>query len=85
LRTREWFAEELRKVGRKDVFECGKFLLADFGASGPAFVCPLGEERHFVAPIEAKRLRRDLCGLGIGTRREMELLVREIIRLREKR
>ena len=84
LRTREWFAEELRKLGTRTFASAGNFLLADFGASGPALFARL-EKKGILLRDRSKAIAPGFVRIGIGTRREMELLVREIIRLREKR
>jgi len=84
LRTREWFAEELGKLGAKTFSSAGNFLLADFGASGPALFARL-EKKGILLRERSKATAPGLVRIGIGTRREMELLVREIIRLWEKR
>ena len=84
LRTREWFAEELRKLGARTFSSAGNFLLADFGASGLALFARL-EKKGILLRDRSKAIAPGFVRIGIGTRREMELLAREIIRLREKR
>jgi len=84
LRTREWFAEELRKTGARTFSSAGNFLLADFGARGPAMFAQL-EKKGILLRDRSKSIAPGFVRIGIGTRREMEILVREIIRLREKR
>jgi len=84
LRTREWFAEELRKLGARTFASAGNFLLADFGAGGPALFARL-EKKGILLRDRSKAIAPGFVRIGIGTRPEMELLVREIIRLREKR
>jgi len=84
LQTREWFAEELRKLGARTFSSAGNFLLADFGASGPALFARL-EKKGILLRERSKAIAPGFVRIGIGTRREMELLVREIIRLWEKR
>jgi len=84
LQTREWFAEELGKLGARTFSSAGNFLLADFGAGGPALFARL-EKKGILLRDRSKAIAPGFVRIGIGTRREMELLVREIIRLREKR
>jgi len=84
LRTREWFAEELRKLGARTFASAGNFLLADFGASGPGLFARL-EKKGILLRDRSKAIAPGFVRIGIGTRREMELLVREIIRFWEKR
>jgi len=84
LGTREWFAEELRKTGARAFSSAGNFLLADFGAKGPAMFAQL-ERKGILLRDRSKAIAPGFVRIGIGTRREMEILVREIIRLREKR
>jgi histidinol-phosphate aminotransferase len=84
LRTREWFAEELRKIGARAFSSAGNFLLADFGAGGPAMFAQL-EKKGILLRDRSKAIAPGFVRIGIGKRHEMEILVREIIRLREKR
>jgi len=84
LRTREWFAAELRKMGARAFSSAGNFLLADFGADGPAMFAQL-EKKGILLRDRSQAIAPGFVRIGIGTRREMEILVREIIRLREKR
>jgi histidinol-phosphate aminotransferase len=84
LRTREWFAEELRETGARTFSSAGNFLLADFGARGPAMFTQL-EKKGILLRDRSRSIAPGFVRIGIGTRREMEILVREIVRLREKR
>jgi histidinol-phosphate aminotransferase len=84
LRTREWFAKELRKIGARAFKSAGNFLLADFGTGGPAIFAQL-EKKGILLRDRSNAIAPGFVRIGIGTRREMEILVREIIRLWEKR
>ncbi len=80
LQTLEWFAKELGKLGAKTFPSAGNFLLTDFGAAGPElFVCL--EKRGILLRDRSKAIRPGFVRIGIGTRMEMEMLVREIKRL----
>jgi histidinol-phosphate aminotransferase len=83
LRTREWFSEELQKLGANAFPSAGNFLLADFGASGPALFARL-EQKGILLRDRSKAIAPGFVRIGIGTRREMEVLVRAISRLWEK-
>jgi histidinol-phosphate aminotransferase len=84
LKTREWFAKKLETLGARAFASAGNFLLADFGASGPALFARL-EKRGILLRDRSKAIAPGFVRIGIGTQREMELLVREISRLWEKR
>ena len=84
LKTREWFAGELQESGARTFPSAGNFLLADFGASGPALFVRL-EKKGILLRDRTKAIAPGFVRIGIGTRREMELLVREIRRLWERR
>ena len=79
LKTREWFAAELRKLGARAFPSAGNFLLADFGASGPALFTRL-EKKGILLRDRSKAIAPGFVRIGIGTRREMETLVKEIRR-----
>ncbi|HLK05493.1 MAG TPA: histidinol-phosphate transaminase [Candidatus Acidoferrum sp.] len=84
LQTREWFSKELRELGAREFPSAGNFLLADFGASGPTLFARL-EKKGILLRDRSKVIAPGFVRIGIGTRREMETLVREIQRLWENR
>jgi len=79
LEKREWFAEELRRLGAKPFPSAGNFLLADFGESGPTLFARL-EKKGILLRDRSKAIAPGFVRIGIGTRREMETLVHEIKR-----
>jgi len=84
LKTREWFACKLQELGARTFPSAGNFLLADFGAGGPALFARL-EKKGILLRERTKAIAPGFVRIGIGTRQEMDLLVREIKRLQEKR
>jgi histidinol-phosphate aminotransferase len=84
LTVREWFALQLETLGARTFPSAGNFLLADFGASGPALFARL-EKKGILLRERSKAIAPGFARIGIGTRREMEVLLREIRRLWEKR
>ncbi|HLZ13775.1 MAG TPA: histidinol-phosphate transaminase [Candidatus Acidoferrum sp.] len=84
LTVREWFAHALETLGARTFPSAGNFLLADFGASGPALFARL-EKKGILLRERSKVIAPGFARIGIGTRREMEVLLREIRRLWEKR
>jgi histidinol-phosphate aminotransferase len=84
LKTRRWFANELNKL---DVFTYpseGNFLLANFGPGGPDFFVKL-EKKGILLRERTKAIGPGYARIGIGTREEMETLLREIRKWRERR
>lgn len=77
LGTREWFANELKALGVRSFPSAGNFLLADFGAGGPALFAKL-EKKGILLRERTKAIAPGFVRIGIGTRREMQTLVREI-------
>jgi histidinol-phosphate aminotransferase len=80
LRTREWFAKELRNLGARAFPSAGNFLLADFGLTGPALFVQL-ERKGILLRDRSKAIAPGFVRIGIGTRHEMETLIREIKKL----
>jgi histidinol-phosphate aminotransferase len=84
LKIRRWFANELNKL---DVFtypSAGNFLLANFGPGGPGFFAKL-EKKGILLRERTKAIGPGYVRIGIGTREEMETLLREIRKWRERR
>jgi histidinol-phosphate aminotransferase len=84
LKTRQWFSNELNKMGVFTFPSAGNFLLANFGPGGPALFAKL-EKKGILLRERTKAIGSGFVRIGIGTRDEMETLVREIRKLGEKR
>jgi len=84
LRTREWFAKELKAMEVKTFPSAGNFLLANFGRGGPGLFARL-EKRGILLRERTKAIAPGFVRIGIGTQQEMEILLREIRRPREER
>jgi histidinol-phosphate aminotransferase len=83
LKTRRWFANELNQLGALTYPSAGNFLLANFGPDGPALFGKL-ERKGILLRERTKAIGPGYVRIGIGTRGEMETLLREIRKLREK-
>lgn len=83
LKTRRWFANELNKMGVFTYPSAGNFLLANFGPSGPALFTKL-EKKGILLRERTKAIGPGFVRIGIGTRAEMEALLRAIGRLGAK-
>jgi histidinol-phosphate aminotransferase len=84
LRTREWFAKELKAMEVKTFASAGNFLLANFGPGGPGLFARL-EKRGILLRERTKAIAPGFVRIGIGTQQEMETLLREIRRPGEER
>lgn len=84
LKRREWFAKELEAMRVRTFPRAGNFLLANFGPEGPAFFARL-EKKGILLRERTKAIAPGFVRIGIGTRNEMETLLREIQRWREGR
>lgn len=84
LQTREWFSKELDRLGARTFTSAGNFLLADFGPEGPALFERL-ERKGILLRDRSKSIAPGFARIGIGTRREMETLAREIKKLWRQR
>ncbi len=84
LKTRQWFANELNKMGVFTYPSAGNFLLANFGPGGPTLFAKL-EKKGILLRERTKAIGPGFVRIGIGTRDEMEISLREIRKLREKR
>lgn len=74
-RRREWFAAELSKQGVRVFPTAANFLLADFGARGPAFFRKLA--RHNILVRErSKDLGPGFARITIGTQTELSKFLR---------
>ena len=74
-RRREWFAAELRNNGVRVYPSAANFLLADFGAGGPAFFRKLA--RHNILVRErTKDLGPGFARITIGTQAELNKFLR---------
>ena len=79
--TRAWFAGELHRLGVKTYPSAGNFLLANFGPSGPELFRRL-ERRGILLRDRSKEIGPGFVRISIGTRAEMQCLLKEIKRLR---
>jgi len=84
LKTKRWFANELNKLGVFTYPSAGNFLLANFGPDGPALFTKL-ERKGILLRERTKEIGPGFVRIGIGTREEMETLLREIRKSGEKR
>ncbi|MBS1842683.1 MAG: histidinol-phosphate transaminase [Acidobacteria bacterium] len=84
LTTRRWFASELSKMGILTFPSAGNFLLANFGPNGPELFAKL-ERKGILLRERTKAIGPGFVRIGIGTREEMETLLREIRKLGERR
>jgi histidinol-phosphate aminotransferase len=79
LRTRVWFEKELLKLGVKTYPSAGNFLLADFGPKGSE-MCRRLQAEGVLLRDRSKDMGPGFLRVSIGTRTEMERLVRLIKR-----
>src|SRR5713226_10143015 len=80
LRTREWFAGELRKLGVKTFASDGNFLLANFGPGGTQLFHRLENEGILVRE-RTHDLGPGFVRITIGTAVEMKLALKKIKQL----
>jgi histidinol-phosphate aminotransferase len=80
-RTRAWFEKELHKVSVKTYPSAGNFLLADFGP-GASEMCAELFKKGVLLRDRAKDIGPGIVRVSIGTRKEMERLLKLIKRLR---
>jgi histidinol-phosphate aminotransferase len=81
LRMRAWFEKELRKLSVKTYPSGGNFLLCDFGPGGPEMFRKL-EGDGVLLRDRSKEIGAGFVRITIGTKLEMERLVRLIKRYR---
>jgi histidinol-phosphate aminotransferase len=74
LRVRKAFAEELSKLGVRVFPGAGNFLLAYFGAHGPALFAELGR-RGILVRERSKDIGAGFVRISIGTKSEMRQLL----------
>jgi histidinol-phosphate aminotransferase len=79
--TRCWFAEQLEQLGVKTYPSGGNFLLANFGPSGEPLFRDL-DRRGILVRERSKDLGPGFVRITIGTRTEMERLLKVIRRFR---
>jgi histidinol-phosphate aminotransferase len=72
-----WFATELERIGVKIFPSAGNFLLANFGAPGPALFRKL-ERQGILVRDRSKDLGPGFVRISIGTRPEMRRLLQAI-------
>ena len=77
--VRTWFAKELSKLGVKTYPTAGNFVLANFGVGGPELFQRL-ERRGILLRERTKEIGPGFVRITIGTRSEMERLLKEIKR-----
>jgi histidinol-phosphate aminotransferase len=80
LRTRAWFADELRRLGVKTFVSAGNFLLANFGPGGPRLFQRL-EREGILLRERTHDLGPGFVRITIGTPAEMKLLLKTIKQL----
>jgi histidinol-phosphate aminotransferase len=80
LRTREWFAGELQKLGVRTFPSAGNFLLANFGPGGPQLFQKL-EREGILLRERTHDLGPGFVRITIGTSSEMKLLLTKVKRL----
>ena len=73
-RLRAWFAKELKKLGVKTYPSAGNFLLANFGADGPALFQSL-EKQGILLRERSKDIGLGFVRITIGTSPEMKRLL----------
>jgi histidinol-phosphate aminotransferase len=79
LKLRSWFAERLSFLGAQTFPSGGNFLLANFGPAGPALFSKLARQGILLRPRTGD-MGTGFVRITIGTRREMQTLLREIKR-----
>ena len=75
--TRKWLAAQLRQIGVNTFPSAGNFLLADFGARGPALFRWL-DSQGILLRDRSREIAPGFVRITIGTRAEMERLLRAI-------
>jgi histidinol-phosphate aminotransferase len=81
LLMRGWFEKQLQKLNVKTYPSAGNFLLADFGPGGPE-LCRRLEGDGVLLRDRAKEIGPGFVRVSIGTKTEMERLMRLIKRYR---
>ncbi len=76
-KLRKWFTAELEKLGVKTYRSAGNFLLANFGASGPALFQRL-EKQGILLRDRSKDIGPGFVRITIGTQSEMRRLLKTI-------
>ncbi len=79
-RLRAWFETELHGLGVKTFPSAGNFLLANFGPGGPRLFQRL-ERDGILLRERTKELGPGFVRISIGTRAEMQMLLKKIKRL----
>lgn len=83
LRLRRWFMQQLNALAITTFPSAGNFVLADFGRLGPSLFAKLERKGILIRP-RTHDLGPGFVRITIGTRAEMETLLREIKREWEK-
>ncbi len=78
---RAWFATELHQLGVKTYPSAGNFILANFGPGGPELFRRLAR-RGILLRERTKEMGAGFVRITIGTRSEMQRLIKEIKRYR---
>ena len=76
-RVRAWFAQQLQQLRVKTYPSAGNFLLADFGPEGSKLFQTL-ERQGILVRERAKEFAPGFARITIGTKREMQFLLRKI-------
>ena len=82
VHMRRWLAKELSKIGVRVFPSAGNFLLANFGAAGPALFKKL-EHNGILLRERSKDIGAGFVRITIGTPDEMERLMAQINRHRK--
>jgi histidinol-phosphate aminotransferase len=76
-KIRDWFAEELRRIGVRVFPSAGNFLLADFGSPGPALFKKLAAQGILLRERSAD-IGPGFMRITIGTNAEMKRLLKAV-------
>jgi histidinol-phosphate aminotransferase len=82
LRERQKLAQALHRLGIETFPSSGNFLLANFGPNGPQLFEKL-ERKGILLRVRTKDMGPGFVRITIGTRKEMDTLLREIGRQRK--
>jgi histidinol-phosphate aminotransferase len=77
VRLRAWLAKKLNSIGVRTYPSAGNFLLANFGPDGPQLFRKL-ERRGILLRERSKDMGEGFVRITIGTKAEMERLMKEI-------
>jgi histidinol-phosphate aminotransferase len=84
IKTREWFAAQLKKLRVRTFPSAGNFLLADFGLEGPALFAKLAKQGILLRE-RSKDMGPGFVRITIGTRAEMARVLESIQKFAPRR